>query len=64
MPAGIFHHQCFSKINLYYSRRRDFMTKADLIESMADGADISKVAANKALDAMITSITKTLKKNG
>ena len=40
------------------------MTKAELIEAMADGADISKVAANRALDTMITSITKTLKKNG
>ena len=40
------------------------MTKAELIEAMADGAEISKAAANKALDTMIASITKTLKKNG
>ena len=39
------------------------MTKSDIIEAMAEGADISKAAAGKALDAMITSITKTLKKN-
>lgn len=40
------------------------MTKSDLVEVMAAGADISKAAANKALDSMITGITKTLKKNG
>jgi len=39
------------------------MTKSDLVEAMAEGADITKVAANKALDTMIASITKTLKKN-
>ncbi len=39
------------------------MTKSELIEVMADGADISKAAAGKALDSMITAITKTLKKN-
>ncbi len=39
------------------------MTKSELIEAMADGADISKVAAGKALDTMIAAITKTLKKN-
>jgi DNA-binding protein HU-beta len=40
------------------------MTKSDLVEVMAAGADISKTAANKALDSMIAGITKTLKKNG
>ena len=40
------------------------MTKSDLVEVMANGADISKAAANKALDSMIAGITKTLKKNG
>ena len=40
------------------------MTKSDLVEVMASGADISKAAANKALDSMIAGITKTLKKNG
>lgn len=40
------------------------MTKSDLIEVMADGADISKAAAARALDSMVTGITKTLKKNG
>ena len=38
------------------------MTKADLIDSMANGADISKVAAGKALDALTTTIAKSLKK--
>lgn len=40
------------------------MTKSDLIEVMAGGADISKAAAARALDSMIKGITKTLKKNG
>ncbi len=40
------------------------MTKAELVAVMAKGADISKAAANKALDSMIAGITKTLKKNG
>jgi DNA-binding protein HU-beta len=40
------------------------MTKAELVETMAGGADISKAAAAKALDSMVTGITKTLKKNG
>ena len=38
------------------------MTKAELIEAMADGADISKAAAGKALDAFTTTIGKSLKK--
>ena len=38
------------------------MTKADLIEAMANGADISKVAAGKALDSLTTAISKSLKK--
>lgn len=40
------------------------MTKSELIEVMAGGAEISKAAANKALNSMIAGITKTLKKNG
>ncbi|MBL7049021.1 MAG: HU family DNA-binding protein [Nitrospira sp.] len=40
------------------------MTKSELVEVMAGEAEISKVAAAKALDAMIKGITKTLKKNG
>jgi len=38
------------------------MTKAELIETMASDAKISKAAAGKALDSMIKSVTKTLKK--
>ena len=38
------------------------MTKAELIEKMAKDADISKAAADKALDSFVDGITKTLKK--
>lgn len=38
------------------------MTKAELIEAMANGADISKAAAAKALDSFTTTIAKSLKK--
>jgi DNA-binding protein HU-beta len=39
------------------------MNKSELIEKMAKDADISKTAANTALDSLLTSITKSLKKN-
>ncbi|MFZ1199434.1 MAG: HU family DNA-binding protein, partial [Desulfobacterales bacterium] len=35
------------------------MTKAELIEKMATEADISKVAAGKALDSFVDGVTKT-----
>ena len=38
------------------------MTKAELIEQMAKDAEISKVAAGKALDSFVDGITKALKK--
>ncbi len=38
------------------------MTKADLIDAIADGAGISKAAAAKAIDSLISGVTKTLKK--
>jgi len=38
------------------------MTKADLIEKMAKDADVSKAAAGKALDSLINSIVKSVKK--
>ncbi len=38
------------------------MTKAELIEQMAEDAGISKVASAKALDSFMTSVIKTLKK--
>ncbi len=37
------------------------MNKAELIDAIADSADISKAAASRALEAMITSVTDTLK---
>jgi len=38
------------------------MTKAELVDVVADGADISKAAAARALDSLIDGITKALKK--
>jgi len=38
------------------------MNKAQLIEAIADGAEISKAAATKALDAFTGAVTETLKK--
>ncbi|MBE9581586.1 MAG: HU family DNA-binding protein [Proteobacteria bacterium] len=38
------------------------MTKADLVEQMAKDANISKAAANKALNSFIGSVKKVLKK--
>jgi len=38
------------------------MTKAELVASMAKGAGISKAAAEKALNAFLDSVQKSLKK--
>lgn len=38
------------------------MTKSDLVDQMAQDAGISKVAAGAALESLVDSITKTLKK--
>ena len=38
------------------------MNKTDLIESIADKAEISKAAAGRALEAMVESITEALQK--
>ena len=38
------------------------MTKADLVEKMAEDAEISKAAAGKALDSLIDAVVKTVKK--
>ncbi|NNM68497.1 MAG: HU family DNA-binding protein [Gallionella sp.] len=38
------------------------MNKSDLIEAIAQSADISKAAAGRALDATVESIKKALKK--
>ena len=40
------------------------MNKSDLIEAMAADAGISKAAAGKALDSMMTNVKGTLKKGG
>ncbi|HNQ18487.1 MAG TPA: HU family DNA-binding protein [Smithellaceae bacterium] len=40
------------------------MTKAELIDAMAAGADITKAAAALALDAYVVAVTKELKKGG
>ena len=37
------------------------MNKSDLIEAMADSADISKAAAGRALDGLIDAITNAVK---
>lgn len=37
------------------------MNKAELIDAVADGADISKAAATRAVDTVIDQITNTLK---
>jgi len=39
------------------------MNKSELIEAMADSADISKAAASRALDGMIEAITQAVKKD-
>ncbi len=38
------------------------MNKSELIDAIASGADISKASAGRALDAMLDSITETLRK--
>jgi DNA-binding protein HU-beta len=38
------------------------MTKAELVETMANDAGISKVAASAALDSFMANVTKALKK--
>lgn len=38
------------------------MNKAELIDTVADSADLSKASAGRALDAAIEAITKALKK--
>ena len=37
------------------------MNKSELVEAMAESADISKAAAAKALDGMMEAVTKALK---
>lgn len=40
------------------------MNKADLINAVAEGAGITKVAAKKAIDAFVESTSKSLKDGG
>lgn len=40
------------------------MNKSELIDHIANSADISKAAAGRALDSMIGAVKTTLKKNG
>jgi len=40
------------------------VNKTDLIDHIADSADLSKAAATRAIDAMIAAVKTTLKKNG
>ena len=40
------------------------MNKADMVEHIAKTADISKAAAGRALDALVSAVRTTLKKNG
>jgi DNA-binding protein HU-beta len=46
------------------SRGSHFVNKAELIDHIANQADISKAAATRALEAMIGGVKTTLKKNG
>jgi len=39
------------------------MNKSELIDAVAESADISKAAAGRAVDGVVDSITKALKKN-
>jgi DNA-binding protein HU-beta len=40
------------------------VNKTELIEAIANGADISKAAAGRALDSLVGSVRTTLKKGG
>ena len=40
------------------------MTKAELVEFVAENADLTKADAARALDAVVTGVTKGLKKEG
>ena len=40
------------------------MTKAELVDFIAEKADLTKADAGRALDAMVEGVTKGLKENG
>lgn len=41
-----------------------YVNKTELIDHIAESADLSKAAAARAVDALITAVKTTLKKNG
>jgi DNA-binding protein HU-beta len=49
-------------LRIIFTRGIIIMNKAELIDAVADDADLSKAAAGRALDAAIGTITKALKK--
>lgn len=46
---------------MQYSRGYN-MNKSELVDAVAESADLSKASAARAVDAMVDAITKTLKK--
>jgi DNA-binding protein HU-beta len=40
------------------------LNKTELVDHIAESADLSKVAAARAVDALLTAVTATLKKDG
>ncbi len=47
--------------NLTKKERGAFVNKAELIDAVAEGADISKAAATRAVDTFVETVTNTLK---
>jgi DNA-binding protein HU-beta len=50
-------------IKLILRKRGKQMNKSELIDAVATGSDLSKAAAGRAIDAIVGTITKALKKN-
>jgi len=51
-------------INIHKAKRREKMTKAELVAVTAGDAGITKAQATRAVDSYIANVTKELKKNG
>jgi DNA-binding protein HU-beta len=51
-------------VHLAFFLEEIFVNKSELIEHIANQADISKAAAGRAIDATIEAVKKTLKKGG
>jgi DNA-binding protein HU-beta len=47
----------------FCNERGQHVNKSELIDAIADSADISKAAAGRALDAAVEAVKKALKKN-